>query len=91
MEGDASVSRAYTSDEFAALAERQSFRHEKPDDLHRHLVAHAHGKCGVCGATVATAQEWWMYGHGNGRCLRVRSSIGDETFNALFSHGGERI
>jgi hypothetical protein len=85
------MTRAYTSAEFSALAERQSLHHEKPDELHRRLVAHAHGKCGSCGSTVTTAQDWRLYGHMTGRCLRSRNPVGNEEFNALFSHGGERI
>jgi len=34
------------------------------------LRPEAHGKCGVCGSTVMTAQEWWLCGHQTGRCLR---------------------
>jgi hypothetical protein len=61
------------------------------EDQRAPLRADAHGKCRVCGSTVMTAQEWWLYGHGLGRCLRQRSTIGIDEFNALFSNGGERI
>ena len=57
---------------------------EVPASQRAPLRPQAHGKCGVCGSTVMTAQEWWLCGHQTGRCLGPRKTMGHDEYNALF-------